>query len=79
MECSDVLTASGAEGIDEFEGRLSTLRGGADWLRHTLAQLLLLCRHRCIHFYVEIYKNVNTWTYMYIHVHVHMYSCTYNI
>ena len=53
MECSDVLTASGAESIDEFEGRLGTLRGGADWLRHTLTQLLLLCRHRCIHLCVH--------------------------
>ena len=58
MECGDVFTASSAESIDEFKGRLSALCGGADWLRHALIQLLLLCRYEgeCVKGYnMEIY------------------------
>ena len=75
MECCDVLAASGAEGIDEFEGRLSTLRGGADWLRHTLAQLLLLCRHRCIHLCVHTCTFVCGQIQKCEHMDVHVHTC----
>ena len=49
VQCGNVFTAASAQGIDKFEGRLSALCSRADWLRHTLTQLLLLCKSNGTH------------------------------